>query len=165
MWAGDIDRMFISLVPPTYEGGEGVLGAPAAGWAEMSGIVCSGSGSVLAIGDVVMPEQGLGIASGYDDSYHLTPARLVRQMVQLGYRGDVVHYVGMSHYMRLEASGGGFIASVAGGALNAPCAAWHAGFAAACREAGLGVIWSLSYELFDAYCRGDWKQRATGRPR
>lgn len=161
VWAGDIDRMFISLVPPTYDGVDGALGAPVAGWAEMSAIAASGSGSVLAIGDVVMPEQGLGIASGYDDSYHLTPARLVRQMVQLGYRDDVVHYVGMSHYMRLEASGGDFIASLAGGALNAPCAAWHAAFAAACREAGLGVIWSLSYELFDAYCRGDWKQRAS----
>jgi len=161
VWAGDVDRMFISLVPPTYDGAAGVLGTPVAGWAEMSEIVCSGSGSVLAIGDVAMPEQGLGIASGYDDSYHLTPARLLRQIVQLGYRGDIVHYVGMSHYMRLEASGGGFYASLAGGVLNAPCAAWHAGFAAACRDAGLGVIWSLSYELFDAYCWGDWKQRAS----
>src|SRR3546814_8082457 len=96
--------MFISLVPPGYGGGDGVLPAPAQGWAEMSEIVCMGSGSVLAIGDVVMPEHGLGIAGGYDDSYHLTPARLVRQVVQLGYRGDVVHYVGMSHYMRLEAA-------------------------------------------------------------
>lgn len=161
VWAGDIDRMFISLVPPTYDGDDGVLDAPAAGWAEMSEIASSGSGSVLAIGDVVMPEQRLGIASGYDDSYHLTPARLVRQIVQLGYRGDVVHYVGMSHYMRLEAASGEFRASLAGGVLNAPCAAWHAGFAAACLDAGLGVIWSLSYELFDAYCWDDWKQRAS----
>lgn len=160
VWAGDIDRMFISLVPPTYDGGDGVLAAPVQAWAEMSEIICSGSGSVLAIGDVVMPEHGLGIASGYDDSYHLTPARLVRQVVQLGYRGDIVHYVGMSHYMRLEASGGGFYASLAGGVLNAPCAAWHAGFAEACKAAGLGLIWSLSYEYFDAYCWGDWKQRA-----
>jgi uncharacterized protein (TIGR02217 family) len=162
VWAGDIDRMFISLVPPDYDGGDGALPAPAHGWAEMSEIVCSGSGSVLAIGDVVMPEQGLGMTNGYDDCYHLTPARLVRQVVQLGYRGEVVHYVGMSHYMRLEAGvSGGFYASAADGALNAPCAAWHEGFAAACEAAGLGVIWSLSYELFDAYCPEDWKQRAS----
>lgn len=160
LWAGDIDRMFISLVPPTYDGGAGVLPAPVAGWAEMSEILCSGSGSVLAVGDVVMPEHGLGMTNGYDDCYHLTPARVVRQIVQLGYRGDVVHYVGMSHYMRLEAQGGGFYISLAGGVLNAPCAAWHADLAAACREAGLGLIWSLSYELFDAYCWNDWKQRA-----
>ncbi|MCW0200025.1 DUF2460 domain-containing protein [Sphingopyxis sp.] len=165
VWAGNIDRMFVSLVPPDYDGGEGVLAEPAEGWAEMSGIACSGSGSVLAIGDAVLPEQGLGIANGYDDSYHLTPARLVRQIVQLGYRGDVVHYVGMSHYMRLAAEGAAFRASVAGGAVNAPAAAWHRALAAECAGAGLGLIWSLSYELFDAYCPEDWKQRdADGAP-
>lgn len=160
VWAGDVDRMFISLVSPAYDGSSAPLAAPAEGWAEMSAIMCSGSGSVLAIGDAVLPEQGPGIASGYDDSYHLTPARLVRQIVQLGYRGDVVHYVGMSHYMRLEALGGGYYASLAGGVLNAPCAAWHVGFAEECAAAGLGLIWSLSYEYFDAYCWNDWKQRA-----
>ncbi len=165
VWAGDIDRMFISLVPPSYDAGDGVLAAPAAGWVEMSDIVSSGSGSVLAIGDVVLPEQGLGIATGYDDCYNLTPARVVRQIVQLGYRGDIVHYVGMSHYMRLAVAGASFHASVTGGVLNATGAAWHAGFAAACRDAGLGVIWSLSYEVFDAYCPESWKQRdADGAP-
>ena len=165
VWAGDIDRMFISLVPPAFDGGDGVLAAPASGWAEMSAIACTGSGSVLAVVDVVMPEHGLGMTNGYDDCYHLTPARVVRQIVQLGYRGDVVHYVGMSHYMRLEALGGGFYASLAGGVLNTPCTAWHADLAAACKAAGLGLIWSLSYEYFDAYCWNDWKQRtADGDP-
>lgn len=165
VWAGDVDRMFISLVPPGYDGGDGALAAPAEGWAEMRDIACSGSGSVLAIGDAVLPEQRQGIANGYDDAYHLTPARLVRQIVQLGYRGDVVHYVGMSHYMRLAAEGEAFRASVAGGAVNAPAAAWHRALATECAGAGLGLIWSLSYELFDAYCPEDWKQRdAEGAP-
>ena len=165
VWAGDIDRMFVSLVPPTYDGGDGVLAAAVEGWAEMSEIAVTGSGSVLAIGDAMLPEHGLGIANGYDDAYHLTPARVVRQIVALGYRDDVVHYVGMSHYMRLEASGGGFYASLIGGTINAPCAAWHAGFAQGCAGAGLGVIWSLSYEYFDDYCWNDWKQRdGTGAP-
>ncbi|PQM28311.1 TIGR02217 family protein [Sphingopyxis lindanitolerans] len=165
VWAGDIDRMFVSLVPPGYDGGDGALAAPAEGWAEMRDIACSGSGSVLAIGDAVLPEQRQGIANGYDDAYHLTPARLVRQIVQLGYRGDVVHYVGMSHYMRLAVDGEAFRASVAGGAVNAPAAAWHRALATECAGAGLGLIWSLSYELFDAYCPEDWKQRdAEGAP-
>jgi uncharacterized protein (TIGR02217 family) len=159
VWAGDVDRMFVSLAPPSYDGGDAVLASPVEGWAEMSDIACSGSGSVLATGDAMLPEHGLGIANGYDDCYHLTPARVVRQMVALGYRGDVVHYVGMSHYMRLEASGGGFYASLVGGTINAPCAAWHAGFASECAAAGLGVVWSLSYEYFDDYCWNDWKQR------
>lgn len=165
VWAGDIDRMFVSLVPPGFDGGAGLLAAPAEAWAEMSGIACWGSGSVLAIGDAVMPEHGLGIANGYDDVYHLAPARVVRQIVQLGYRGDVVHYVGMSHYMRLAADGAAFRANVAGGAINAPCAAWHQALAGECAAAGLGLIWSLSYELFDAYCPESWKQRdADGAP-
>ena len=68
----------------------------------------------------------------------------------------------MSHYYRLEAASGGFYASLTGGALNAPCAAWHADWAARLKAAGLGLIVSLSYELFDANCWNDWKQRARG---
>lgn len=165
VWAGDVDRLFVSLVAPGYDGGAGALAAPAQGWVEVSDIACSGSGSVLAIGDAVLPEQRLGIANGYDDCYHLTPARVVRQVEQLGYRGDVVHYVGMSHYMRLAAEGGGYRVQAAGGVLNAPAAAWHRALASACAGAGLGLVWSLSYELFDAYCPEGWKQRdADGAP-
>lgn len=165
VWAGDVDRMFISIVPPGYDGGQGALTTPVEGWVELSAIACDGSGSVLRCGDVMLPEQRVGIASGYDDSYHMTPARLVRQIVQLGYRGDMIHYVGMSHYPRLEAAGGAWRASLNGGAINAPCAAWHRALAGAAKAAGLGIIWSLSYELFDAYCWDDWKQRdASGAP-
>lgn len=160
VWAGDIDRMFVTLVPQGYAGTDAPLAAPVEAWVELSGIAVEGPGAVLAIGEVVVPEHGLSIASGYDDSYHVTPARLLRNALQLGYRGDIVHYVGMSHYFRLEANGGGYYASLAGGALNGPCAAWHADFARRAKALGFGVIWSLSYELFDAHCWNDWKQRA-----
>jgi uncharacterized protein (TIGR02217 family) len=161
VWAGDVDRMFVSLVPPGYGAGSAVpLPAPVEAWVELSAITCDGSGAVLAIGDVVVPEHGLSIASGYDDSYNLTPARLLRNALLLGYRGHITHYVGMSHYMRLEANSGGYYVSLAGGALNVAAAAWHRDFAAKAKALGYAVIWSLSYELFDAYCWGDWKQRA-----
>ncbi len=160
VWAGDIDRMFVSLVPQGYSDADAPLAAPVEGWAELSGIAVEGPGAALAIGDVVVPEHGLSICSGYDDSYHLTPARLLRNALRLGYRGDIVHYVGMSHYFRLEPAGGGYYASLTGGALNAPCAAWHRDFAERAKAIGFGVIWSLSYELFDAHCWNDWKQRA-----
>lgn len=78
----------------------------------------------------------------------------------LGYRGDILHYVGMSHYFRLQAEGGGWIAGLGGGALNAPCLRWHQDFAQRAKALGFGIIWSLSYELFDAHCREAWKQRA-----
>ncbi|MFE8584883.1 TIGR02217 family protein [Sphingomonas sp. NCPPB 2930] len=165
VWAGDVDRMFVSLVAPDYDAGAAFLARPQEGWVELTGISCDGPGAVIGVGAAVLPEQGFRIASGYDDSYHLTPQRLLRNMLHLGYRGDLVHYVGMSHYFRLERSGDGLYASLAGGVLNAPCAAWHRGFAVEARALGYDPIWSLSYELFDAHCWGDWKQRsADGAP-
>ncbi|MEA3061863.1 MAG: hypothetical protein QOJ94_1644 [Sphingomonadales bacterium] len=160
VWAGDIDRLFVSLVPPGYTGEDAPLEAPAQGWAELSGIACDGSGSVLSIGDGLVPEHRLRIATGYDDLYHVTPARVLRNALNLGYRGPIDHYVGMSHYFRLEANSGGFYASLAGGVLNGPCEAWHRDFAARAKALGFELILSLSFELLDQHCWGDWKQRA-----
>jgi len=160
VWAGDVDRLFVSLVAPGYTGGDAPLAAPASGWAEMSGIACDGAGSVLAAGETLVPEHSLRIATGYDDLYHLTPARVLRGALQLGYRGLVNHYVGMSHYFRLEANSGGFYISLAGGVLNAPCAAWHRDFCERAKALGYEIILSLSYELLDQHVWGDWKQRA-----
>lgn len=160
VWAGDVDRMFISLVPTGYDAGSTQYATGQAGWVELTQIRCDGSGSVLEIGDVMLPEHGLGIATGYDDAYNQTPERVLRQIAALGYRGDILHYVGMSHYMRLELNSGAYYASLAGGVLCAPCAAWHADFAARAKAAGYGVIWSLSYELLDQHTWGNWKQRA-----
>jgi len=160
VWAGDIDRMFVSVVPPEYSGADVALAVPREGWVEWTDLVCEGPGAVLAIGDAVVPEHGVRIAGGYDDSYNLTPARLLRNALHLGYRGSITQYVGMSHYFRLEALGAGFYVSAAGGVLNVACAAWHRDFAARAKALGFDVIWSLSYELFDAHCWNDWKQRA-----
>jgi hypothetical protein len=160
VWAGDIDRMFLSLVPPGFTRADASLAAPTEGWVEISEMACEGSGSVLEIGDAMVPEHRLRIATGYDDLYHLTPARMLRNVMQLGYREVINHYVGMSHYFRLEANSGGFYASLAGGALNGPCAAWHRDFCARAKALGYEIILSLSYELLDQHCWGDWKQRA-----
>ncbi len=157
VWAGDVDRMFVSLVAPGYDASDAPLPVPAEAWVELTGVRCEGPGSVIAIGDVVVPAHGLGIASGYDDSYHLTPARLLRNAVQLGYRGALVHYVGMSHFFRLDA---GMTVEGVASAINVACAAWHRDFAARAKLFGYELIWSLSYELFDAHCPETWKQRA-----
>ena len=165
VWGGDIDRMFIALVPPGYQATGAPLAAPVEAWADLSAIRCTGSGAVLSIGDVIVPPHGLEVASGYDDSYNLTPERLLHQAYRLGYRGSILHYVGMSHYFRLSALGSDFYVSSAGGAINMPCARWHADFAARAKEMGFSLIVSLSYELFNAHCWNDWKQRAeNGEP-
>jgi hypothetical protein len=147
--------MFVSMVPPGYTRAAAPLDAPAEAWAELRDIRCDGSGSVLASGDTWVPEHGLRIATGYDDLYHLTPARVLGNCLALGYRGTINHYVGMSHYFRLQANGGGFYASLAGGALNRPCESWHADFAARAEALGYELILSLSYELLDQHCWGD----------
>jgi uncharacterized protein (TIGR02217 family) len=160
VFAGDVDRMFFSLVPQGYDASDTALAAPVEAWVELTGIACEGPGAVLAIGDAVVPEHGFGIASGYDDCYHMTPARVLRNALQLGYRGTILHYVGMSHYFRLEAAGDGYCVSLAGGVLNVASAAWHMDFAVRAKALGYDLIWSLSYELLDMHCWGDWKQRA-----
>ena len=158
--AADIDRMFISLVPPAYTGLPGDFAAGVEGWVELSDIRCDGEGVMLDTGDVMLPEHELKMATGYDDAYNQTPARLLRQIEGLGYRGTINHYVGMSHYFWLEPIGGGHYVSLTGGALNTPCRAWHRDFAQRAKAAGYDLIFSLSYELFDAHCWNDWKQRA-----
>jgi uncharacterized protein (TIGR02217 family) len=154
VWAGDVDRMFISLVPPGYSRADAPLDGTSEGWAELSDISCDGAGSVLAIGDGLVPEHRLQIATGYDDLYHLTPERVLRNIAWLGYRGAINHYVGMSHYFGLGPDG-----KVVRG-LNAPCAAWHRDFAARAKALGFELILSLSYELLDVHCPEGWKQRA-----
>jgi len=161
LWPGDIDRLLISRVPPGFvPGSTAPLAAPAEGWAELSQIRCEDHRPMLRIGDVMVPETGLAAATGFDDDGTQTPARLVRNLRGLGYRGSVVHYVGMSHYFRLTGSGSAFLAGAAGDPLCAPARAWHRAFFAECRAAGYAPIASLSYEVLAEHCPADWQQRA-----
>ncbi len=159
---GQIDRMFISLVAPGYGAASTApLAAPAEGWAELTQIRCEGRGALLEIGDVMVPPHGLAVATAYDDCCNQAPARLIRNVLQLGYRGSLLHYVGMSHFMRLVASGGGFLVPGSGEPLCTPAKAWHRDFFAAAKAAGFSPIASLSYELLAQHCPDAWQQRAS----
>jgi len=152
-----IDRMFISLVPPDYEEGSGVIRpAPAGGTATLSEIRCDGPSSVLAINDAVVPEHVLRIATAYDDMYNLPPQRIVQAIERLGYRSLINHYIGMSHYFALDGVGKLDPART----FNAAALAWHRDFARAAKARGYDVIWSVSYEILDMFCPEGWKQRA-----
>lgn len=160
VYPGDIDRMFLSLTPPGFAAEEHIeLPARADGWVELSDIACDGAGAILPIGDVVLPDHGLGICTAYDDSYHLTPARMLRNALHLGYRGELIHYVGMSHYFRLRPDVQGTLLADADVPLCTPCIRWHAAFFAECALLGMPPIVSLSMELFNAHCPESWKQR------
>lgn len=156
VFAGDIDRLFLSVVPAEYDGTDTTLAAPISSWIEMRGMRASGHSSVMLMGDAFLPEHQLRMCSGYDDSYHQAPERLVEQWQALGYRGAVTHYVGMSHYPALVAAGEGFVVS---GGVCAAAMAWHRALLRAMARAGMTAILSLSFELFDAYAPSAWAQR------
>ena len=166
IFAGDIDRMFISLVAPGFVAGSTApLPARFDGAVMMSDIRTEGARAIIALGDVLVPPHGERMATAYDDAYNQTPARLLRTVTGLGYREDLVHYVGMSHFMRLARQTDGMLTAAADGGLCTPATRWHANFFALAAAAGFEVIASLSYELFDAYCPAAWKQRtASGAP-
>ena len=157
VYAGDIDRMFISIIPPDYQpGSQTVRSVPAKTSATISGIVCDGANSVLAINDAFVPEHSLRIATGYDDLYNWPPERVVQSIERLGHRGIINHYVGMSHYFALGADG----LLDASRTLNDAALSWHQEFARAAAARGFAVIWSISYEILDMFCPDAWKQRA-----
>ena len=153
-----IDRLFISLVAPGFTpGGTAALALPADGWIELTGMRCTGHRAMLEIGDAAVPPHGLAIATAYDDCGTQTPARLLRAVRQLGYRGSVLHYTGMSHFMRLGPDG---LAKTDGDPLCTPARMWHAAFFAGCKALGFSPITSLSYELLAQHCPAPWQQRA-----
>lgn len=155
-----IDRMFISLVAPDYvAGSDAPLPNRANGHVLMSDIKGDGAHAMLECGDVIVPPHGERIATAYDDAFNQTPARLIRSVVGLGYRDDIVHYVGMSHFMQLERQAGGALLAASSGELAEPARYWHESFFAEALANEIEVIGSISYELFDAYCPDDWKQR------
>jgi uncharacterized protein (TIGR02217 family) len=163
----DIDRLFISIIPPEFDELGTRFATPKIGWVEMSAIRADGQGAVLEIGDIMLPENGLAMATAYDDSFNQTPERLLRAIRALGYRGSINHYVGMSHYFRLETAGGGLYVSLSApqpgeefAAINQPAAIWHRDLVSRAAAMDFTVIMSLSYELFDTHCWSDWKQRA-----
>ncbi|MBT2135117.1 TIGR02217 family protein [Croceibacterium sp. LX-88] len=160
-----IERMFISIAPQGYRPGTATpLPRRANGWVELSAITCSGDRPMVEIGDILLPPHGLGMATAYDDSYNLTPARVLRMIRGLGYRDALIHYVGMSHYYRLDRQGdGGLVAQ--SGELCTPAQAWHRDFFGLCARQGYRPIASLSYELFAEHCLPAWQQRfADGSP-
>jgi hypothetical protein len=161
VWAGDIDRMFISMVPPLYDGSDVPLPAPANARVILSGIRCDGPGSVIKAGDAFVPPHALRMTGGYDDSYNQTPERLIEAVHALGYSGLFVHYVGMSHFPGLawDALAGAYLVDPAVPVCG-PAAAWHADFLGRAAALALEPVLSLSFELFDQNCPAAWAQRA-----
>lgn len=168
VWAGDIDRLFISLIPPGFDPtssapiGDGMGGFQhVEATLALSAIKATGGRSSVPIGDDYVRPHGLRLANGYDDVFNVTPERLIRNALRLGYRDWLNHYVGMSHYytMSWSAGEGRFVIDPAAPALNAATALWHQDLFARAAALELRVVVSLSFELFEADAPQDWRQR------
>lgn len=161
VYPGAIDRLFISLVPPGYAAaGTGApLAAPVEAWVELSELHCDGERAMLAIGDVLVPPHGLGCATAYDDQGHLTPSRVLRNVEGLGYRGTLLHYVGMNRALRIGAVGSGWSVDGPGAVLAAPARAWHSALLREAVAMGLSPQLSFSYEVLASWCPDNWQQR------
>ncbi len=156
----DIDRMFISIVAPDYEeGSTESLAERLSGTIRITELNCPGRHAMLPLGDVLVPPHGERMATAYDDLYNQTPSRLVRSITGLGYRDEILHYVGMSHFPQLAYNNADTLEVEPAGALCLPAVNWHRSLFLQAEQAQLEVIASISYELFDEYCPPDWKQK------
>ena len=159
VWAGDIDRLFISLVPPGYNGVDAPLQEVASGEVRLTNLMVDGAGAVLKAGDPLMPPQPLRLCTAYDDLYNQTPERILEQALLFGWRGAITHYLGMSHFMAFLPDGqGGYLVDPAR-PFCGPATAWHQDFLARAGALGFAPILSLSMELLALHCPPAWAQR------
>jgi hypothetical protein len=124
------------------------------------------TGSNATIGKCDYPQlvNSLRMTTGYDDAYNITPWKHVQQIYDLGYRGDVVCYMGASHYYKATSS---LVSSVyynrldttATSPLNTPTVNWVQSFCAELHSRGLGLIWSTSLEILYSQIPTDWAQK------
>ena len=163
LYSKDIDKMFISIVPPEYDGAsEGALAAAREASVQITDITVQGTSATLKTGDGFVKEHPLRIANGYDDVYNLTPERVIWNMLQLGYRGWINHYVGMSHYFNLKYNNAvsRYVIDLAKPALNKAALAWHQDFLTQAHFFGFKTILSLSYEILAENIPKNWQQRS-----
>ncbi|PCI43356.1 MAG: TIGR02217 family protein [Alphaproteobacteria bacterium] len=163
VYPADIDRMFISMVPQAFDGTTtGPLPGAVEAQVMVSDIKVSGPTSTLKVGDGYVQPHALRIANGYDDVTTQAPERVIWNMLRLGYRDWITHYVGMSHYFNLSWDGGEgrYIVDPAKAKLNIATISWHRNFLELAQFFGFTVILSLSYEILAQNMPASWQQKA-----
>jgi len=161
VYPSDIDRMFISMVPPAFDGTTtGPLPVAVEGQVIISALKVTGPTSTLKVGDGYVQPHNLHIANGYDDVATLTPERVIWNMLKMGYRDWINHYVGMSHYFNLTWDGVGYSVDPLKAKLNKAAVSWHTDFLTRATSFGFTVIFSLSYEILAQNMPALWQQKA-----
>lgn len=116
--------------------------------------------TMLALNKLTVPEHNIKMCTAYDDTFNISPERILYNTYMLGYRGYVDHYVGMSHYYQKIWNTAEFrFRIVEDGSLNIPCHKWHESYFALAKSYGFETIVSLSFELYSESCPFEWTQR------
>ena len=164
----DIHRIFIGCLTHGFNAElSDPLERPQQGELHVSKIRCTGSNSTYKRKSLSIPQHTLGMCTGYDDSYNVNPARLIKNCYDLGYRGFINHYCGMSHFYdsRWDIEQQRFIVRRGPGDdqfdsyLNREATIWHTHFARAAHKHFMKMIFSISYEIYSEAAELSWTQR------
>ena len=102
------------------------------------------------------PLQPVRLTDDYDDSYQLTPQRIVEEYQKLGYGGIVNFYIGASHFYD-KGWNGSEIEMLTDHSFNTAFESWYQDYAERLSERDIDLIHSISMENVDA--PADWWQR------
>ncbi|WP_159888320.1 non-contractile tail sheath protein [Paenibacillus puerhi] len=116
------------------------------------------SGNTFLINEKpVAPVGKVRISDGYDDSYNLTPERIVSDYSRLGFGGIVDFYVGASHYYDKRYNGQDGMELIQEHPFNQAFASWYGSYVKLLAERNTQVVASISMESVDA--PASWWQR------
>ncbi|MDQ0507428.1 DUF2612 domain-containing protein [Xanthobacter agilis] len=106
------------------------------------------------------PGHAVRMCDGGDDAYPLTPERIVTGLLQLGYSGQYVIYIGASHLHELtwDDTAESFLVDPSH-PVSTPVRMWYRDLFERLVEAGYDPVISQSYEIFAAMCPVEWQQK------
>ncbi len=126
----------------------------------ISGITVTGTSALLGIGNTALTAHELRMADGYDDAYPQTPERIVNQIWNLGYRSELVLYLGFSHYPSLSYDASGVLkVDLTKPVINQAAQQWLSDYFTRLAAHGFTICVSGSYELLASIMPEAWMQR------
>jgi hypothetical protein len=154
-YGGDIDRMFISVIPIGYTG----VTTPITETTATISITNMTVNQTMTVNESLTPVNDVRMSNGYDNVYNQTPASVVRQIQQSGCATLFDWYVGASHYYSLSWNGSAFVVDPAKLKLNQAATAWHIDFFNRLLAANITPIIAFSLEILTPNIPAAWAQR------
>jgi hypothetical protein len=162
-----IERVFIGMNPPGYSNVNPLplAGGTLVGQMVLTNIQCTVNAGAspnasLSLGVIPNPiDAWVSVADDYSLACVWTPARLVAQYVQLGYRSCVDMYISASRYFStIWNAGQGIYIVDSTKTVNAPTVAWLTDLIARFQALNMPFTLALSFEIYTPNCPNFWGQ-------